>query len=319
MRNLSIFIDEILAEDLGPTGRDLSVLALGDAAQAKATATVKLKQAGVVCGLGLIEPVIVAVEERRRALAGWAQSTTPYPPEHTGGSLFRSPRSEHESRSVPATRIELVATDGQWLDAGAVIARLTGPVGTLLTAERTLLNLVQRLSGIATLTRRFVDAVADTKAKILDTRKTTPGLRALEKLAVRVGGGVNHRTGLYDMIMLKDNHLTAMGDDIAAAVAQARAGAGPAVRIEVEAATLDQVERALAAGADMIMLDNMSIEEMKACVTLVAGRVPLEASGGITLESVGPIAGTGVDFISVGALTHSAPSLDISMKIAANR
>ncbi|RCK79641.1 MAG: Quinolinate phosphoribosyltransferase [decarboxylating] [Candidatus Ozemobacter sibiricus] len=280
-------IRRALREDLGPAWRDLSTEALGPARERPAIGEVLVKADGVLCGIGVIGPVIELVE---------AASV----------STFR--------QAFPTT-IEPLAVDGDRVGAGTVVARLRGPVCTLLTAERTLLNLMQRLSGIATLTRRFVDAVAGTRARILDTRKTTPGLRSLEKTAVRTGGGVNHRFGLYDMVMLKDNHLTAMGGDIALAVAEARRRSGPAVRIEVETATLEQVRAAVAAGADLIMLDNMPPALMRQCVAEVAGRVPLEASGGITLETVRAVAETGVDYISVGALTHSAPALDISMKI----
>jgi nicotinate-nucleotide pyrophosphorylase (carboxylating) len=189
-------------------------------------------------------------------------------------------------------------------------------VATLLVAERTLLNLLQRLSGVATMTRRFVRTIGNAKARLLDTRKTTPGLRDLEKYAVRTGGGVNHRFGLYDMVMLKDNHITAMGGDIRSAVEQARKRHGPSLKIEVETATLDQVKEAVTAAADLIMLDNMPPAKLRECVAFVAGRIPLEASGGITLETIAEVAATGVDYISVGAVTHSAPALDLSMKIA---
>ncbi len=276
-----------LREDLGPAWQDLSTEALGAARERPAVGEVRVKAPGVLCGLDLVPEVVSVVEAA-------------YP-----GSF----------RAAHPTTWERLARDGDAIAPGTVVARLQGPVCTLLTAERTLLNLLQRLSGVATLTRRFVEAVAGTRARILDTRKTTPGLRALEKAAVRTGGGVNHRFGLYDMIMLKDNHLTAMGGDIAAAVAEARRRSGPAVRIEVETSSLSQVQAAVGAGADLVMLDNLPPDMMKQCVDWVAGRVPLEASGGITLETVRRVAETGVDYISVGALTHSAPALDISMKI----
>jgi len=203
--------------------------------------------------------------------------------------------------------------DGAAFKRSDILARLKGPTVALLKGERTALNFLQRLSGIATATRRFVDAVAGTKAKILDTRKTTPGLRLLEKYAVKMGGGANHRLSLSDMVLIKDNHLRHVGS-VAEAVRRARAAVKPGIRVEVEAAELAQVRDALAAGADMIMLDNMLIETMREAVTIAAGRVPLEASGTVSLERVRAVAETGVDFISVGALTHSARAVDISLE-----
>jgi len=202
--------------------------------------------------------------------------------------------------------------DGDAFHQGDKLARVKGPTVVLLEGERTALNFLQHLCGVATATRRFVEAVAGTKTKILDTRKTTPGLRLLEKYAVRAGGGTNHRVSLSDMVLIKDNHLRFVGS-VAEAVRRARAKARPGVRVEVEAASLLQVREALAAGADMIMLDNMPIETMHQAVTLAGGRVPLEASGNMTLDRVRAVAETGVDFISVGALTHSAKAVDISM------
>jgi len=203
--------------------------------------------------------------------------------------------------------------DGAAFKKTDILARLKGPTVALLKGERTALNFLQRLSGIATVTRRFVDAVQGTKAKILDTRKTTPGLRLLEKYAVKMGGGANHRLSLSDMVLIKDNHLRHVGS-VAEAVRRARAAVKPGIRVEVEAAELAQVRDALAAGADMIMLDNMLIETMREAVTIAAGRVPLEASGTVSLERVRAVAETGVDFISVGALTHSARAVDISLE-----
>jgi nicotinate-nucleotide pyrophosphorylase (carboxylating) len=191
-----------------------------------------------------------------------------------------------------------------------VLALVSGQARSLLTAERTALNLLGRMSGIATLTRAFVDAVAGTKAVILDTRKTAPGLRLVDKLAVRRGGGQNHRTGLYDMVLIKDNHIDFAGS-ITTAVTRARAGAAGLV-IEVEARTLDNVHEALGCGVDRILLDNMALDGMADAVRLTVGRAKLEASGNVTLENVRKIAETGVDFISVGALTHSARVLDVS-------
>lgn len=202
--------------------------------------------------------------------------------------------------------------DGAAFRKSDILACVEGPSVALLKGERTALNFLQRLSGIATDTRRFVDAVAGTKAKILDTRKTTPGLRLLEKYAVRMGGGTNHRLNLSDMVLIKDNHLRYVGS-VAEAVRRARSTIRPGVRIEVEAADLSQVRDALAAGADRIMLDNMTLELMREAVALAAGLVPLEASGNMSLDRVRAVAETGVDFISVGALTHSARAVDISL------
>lgn len=203
--------------------------------------------------------------------------------------------------------------DGESVTPGDRVAEVYGPGRTMLAAERIALNFLQRLSGVATLTRAFVDAVSGTQATILDTRKTHPGYRALEKYAVRMGGGQNHRMGLYDMMMIKDNHIDAAGS-ITKAVERARSKR-PDLSIEVEVRNLDELQEALALDVDQVMLDNMSLEEMREAVALVDGRVALEASGGVTLESVAAIAATGVDYISVGALTHSAPALDLSMKV----
>ena len=191
-----------------------------------------------------------------------------------------------------------------------VLALVCGRTRSLLTAERTALNFLGRISGIATLTRAFVDAVAGTKAVILDTRKTAPGLRAVDKLAVRRGGGQNHRIGLYDMVLIKDNHIDYAGS-ITLAVQRARAGA-PELAIEVDARTLEEVGEALASGVERILLDNMTLEMMEEAVRLTAGRAKLEASGNVTLETVRKIAETGVDYISAGALTHSAKVFDVS-------
>jgi nicotinate-nucleotide pyrophosphorylase (carboxylating) len=206
---------------------------------------------------------------------------------------------------------EALVDEGAHIDGTTVVARLEGPARAVLTGERTALNLLGRLSGVATITSRYVDAVAGTGAIILDTRKTTPGLRELEKYAVRCGGGRNHRAGLYDAVLLKENHLRVAGG-ITHAVASLPAAGVP---VEVEAETLDDVREALAAGVDRILLDNMSVGEVAEAVALVSGRVPLEASGGITLETVRSFAETGVDFISVGALTHGARSLAVSLDV----
>ncbi|NJM06736.1 carboxylating nicotinate-nucleotide diphosphorylase [Candidatus Gracilibacteria bacterium] len=220
------------------------------------------------------------------------------------------------ARVEPALRYEALLPEGALVGRGAVVATVSGPARGLLSGERVALNLLQRLSGIATLTARYVAEIQGTRARILDTRKTTPGLRALEKYAVRVGGGVNHRFGLYDGVMLKDNHLAilaAQGIGLGAAVRQARANVGPMVRVEVEVENIDQAREALEAGADFLLLDNMSPAELRAVVDLAAGRATLEASGGITLETLRVVAESGVDYISVGALTHSARALDIGL------
>jgi len=208
--------------------------------------------------------------------------------------------------------VETVLADGTAVTGYALVAEVEGPARAVLTGERTALNLLGRLSGIATLTRQFADAVAGTRATILDTRKTTPGLRALEKYAVRCGGGANHRAGLYDAVLVKENHLRIAGG-IAPAVAALRARwDGP---IEVEAETLAEVGEALEAGVERILLDNMSPAEISAAVDLVDGRAELEASGGISLGNVHAYAATGVDFISIGALTHGARSLHVSLDV----
>ena len=206
-----------------------------------------------------------------------------------------------------------LAKDGDRIRAGAEIARLTGNTRSLLKGERVALNLVQHMSGIATLTAKFMEKLAGTRAAMLDTRKTLPGLRELEKYAVRMGGGTNHRMGLYDMVLIKDNHIKAAGSITRAVQSAKRTPKG--MRIEVETANLDDVREALAAGADIIMLDNMTADTMREAVRLVNGRALVEASGNVTLETVRAIAETGVDLISSGSLTHSAPAADISMKI----
>ena len=216
----------------------------------------------------------------------------------------------------PGLAFEPMVDDGERCSAGDALAAVSGSARAILTGERTALNFVQRLSGIATLTRRYVDALGDSRTRILDTRKTTPGLRCLEKYAVRMGGGQNHRFGLYDRIMIKDNHRELAKfsgpDSIARAVAACRQ-AYPTLELEVEADTLDDACAAAAAGADSILLDNMSDEELAEAVRLVAGRSLLEASGGITLERIPRLAHLGLDFISIGALTHSAPAVDIGL------
>jgi nicotinate-nucleotide pyrophosphorylase (carboxylating) len=266
-----------LAEDVGQG--DLTTLAVIPAV-ARAKALVVMREPGVVAGLPVLEAVFAAVD--------------------------------------PALAVERHVAEGDSVAAGAVLARVAGSARAILTGERVALNLLQRLCGIATLTARYAAAVRGLPVRILDTRKTTPGLRALEKYAVRAGGGANHRFGLYDAIMLKDNHLAllaAHGVGLGAAVARARAASGPMVRIEVEAETVEQARAAAEAGADLILLDNMRPAMLCESVAAVAGRARLEASGGITLETVRAVAETGVDYISVGALTHSARALDIGLDI----
>lgn len=270
-------VERALREDVGRG--DLTTLALIPV-ETHAEARVVVREAGVVAGLPVLAAVFAAVDP----------------------TLVVAPR----------------VVDGAAVSAGAVIAHVSGPARGVLTGERVALNLAQRLSGIATLTARYVAAVGELPARVLDTRKTTPGLRALEKYAVRVGGGLNHRFGLHDAILIKDNHLAllaAQGLGIGEAMRRAQAAAGPLVRVEVEADTVEQAREAAEAGADLILLDNMAPEELRAAVAAVAGRARLEASGGITLETIRAVAETGVDYISVGALTHSARALDISLDI----
>ncbi len=260
-----------LAEDVGDGDRTTDAIV---PAEARATATLVVREPGVVAGLGLARQVFGALD--------------------------------------PDLRWEPIAADGERVLPGAV-GRLEARARAVLTGERLALNLLGRLSGIATLTRRYVDAVAGTRAVILDTRKTTPGLRVAEKWAVRCGGGTNHRMGLHDAILIKDNHLL-HAPDLATAV---RLAQGSGLPVEVECDTLDQVAEALDAGAERILLDNMTVADLGSAVRMTAGRVPLEASGGVTLENVAAIAATGVDQISVGALTHGARSLDVALEVDA--
>jgi nicotinate-nucleotide pyrophosphorylase (carboxylating) len=211
-------------------------------------------------------------------------------------------------------QVHLPLKDGCRAHEGDSLLQVVGELAAILTAERTALNFLQRLSGIATLTRAFVNKIEGTRARILDTRKTTPGYRLLEKAAVRVGGGYNHRFGLYDGVLIKDNHIAAAGS-IQKAVQAALNSRAHTLRVEVEVETLDQLAEAIAAGAHVVMLDNMDLQTMAEAVRRTKGRIPLEASGGITLENVGKIAATGVDLISIGALTHSARAVDMSMEI----
>ena len=248
-------------------------------------------------------------------------------PKHaTAGAIMRAREplvvaglafAETAFRSLsPRLRIKSLARDGHQLQAGAGLLQVSGPARAILSAERVALNFVQRLSGVATLTAEYVARVKDSRAEVLDTRKTTPGWRRFEKYAVTCGGGRNHRIGLHDMVLIKDNHLAALRDArpnaIAAAVHSARQQF-PMLKVEVEADTLEQVAQAADAGADIILLDNMTLAQLHKAVALVAGRAKTEASGGVNLKTVRAIARTGVDFISVGALTHSARAVDIGL------
>ncbi len=213
----------------------------------------------------------------------------------------------------PNVRLTRLAAEGSWGER-RVVATLEGPAAAILTGERTALNFLQRLSAVATMARRAAEIVAGTGAVVLDTRKTTPGMRVLEKYAVRVGGCRNHRAGLDDGVLIKDNHIRAAGG-ITAAITAARRRAAPGMRVEVEVTTLAELDEALAAGADLILLDNFDVDSLRAAVARAAGRARLEASGGITLDNLAAVAATGVDYISLGALTHSAGALDFSLEV----
>ncbi|NCG33279.1 MAG: carboxylating nicotinate-nucleotide diphosphorylase [Proteobacteria bacterium] len=216
----------------------------------------------------------------------------------------------------PEVEVTRIVTHGSRVEPGHDLAVVAGPARSLLAAERLALNLLGQLSGVATSTRALVDRVAGTKATIIDTRKTVPGMRSLQKAAVLAGGGGNHRMGLYDAVLIKDNHIAAAGS-AAAAVTSARAYVGPDTKVEVEIDSVDDLDAVIEAGADIVMLDNMDPETMRAAVELAAGRCVLEASGGITLETVRAVAETGVDWISVGWITHSAPALDVALDFEA--
>ena len=271
-------VDDVIARALAEDlgGGDVTTLATVPA-ETRAEARIVARAAGVVAGLPVAARVFAHVDRR--------------------------------------VEVALVARDGERVRPGQSVATLAGPARAILSGERVALNFLQHLSGIATRTARFVERVAGTGARILDTRKTIPGLRLLAKYAVRCGGGQNHRFGLYDGILIKDNHIAAAGS-LAAAVARARALAPHLARVEVEVETLDQVREALAAGADLLLLDNMPLDEMRQAVALCRGRAQTEASGGITEETVRAVAETGVDFISIGALTHSVSALDFSLDLA---
>ena len=261
-----------LFEDLGRAGDATSQACV--AADARLTAVFVTRKAGVVAGLACARLAIADLD--------------------------------------PTADFKAVQDDGAVVAAGARLAWVEGNARALLAAERTGLNLMGHLSGVATLTRAFVDAIEGTGASIIDTRKTTPGLRALEKYAVRCGGGANHRFGLDDAILIKDNHIAACGS-VGEAVRRAKASAGHLMKVEVEIDSLDQLDEALKHGPDAVMLDNFSLADMRTAVAATAGRTILEASGGVDLSTVAGIAETGVDVISVGALTHSAPILDVGL------
>ena len=260
-----------LAEDLGRAG-DLTSQAVIPP-EATARGTIVARQAGVIAGLELVAPVFARLD--------------------------------------PAVAVAFGAADGERVGSNTILARVSGNARALLAGERTALNLLGRLSGIATATRELVELVAGTKAAVVDTRKTTPGLRALEKYAVRCGGGRNHRFGLDDAILIKDNHVAVAGS-VAEAIRRAREQAGHMVTIEAEIRALDELEPAIEAGADVILLDNFELEGFRQAVRRSEGRVLLEASGGVTTKTIAAIAQAGVDLISVGAITHSAPALDVA-------
>ena len=269
---LETIVQAALAEDLG-RGGDITSDACVDA-DAQLAAQFVVRQSGVIAGLDCVRLALAALD--------------------------------------PDAHFEPVVRDGEMVQAGTVLARVTGRARAILSAERVALNLLGRLSGIATLTADYVKEVQGTNARITDTRKTTPGLRALEKYAVRCGGGVNHRFGLDDAILIKDNHVAACGG-VGPALVRARAAAGHLTMVEVEVDSLEQLDEALPYAPDVIMLDNFSLIDLREAVRRASGRVRLEASGGVSLGIVRAIAETGVDVISVGALTHSAPVLDVGL------
>jgi nicotinate-nucleotide pyrophosphorylase (carboxylating) len=269
--DLDDFVRRVLAEDLGSGGDVTSKSTIAE--QARFAAEMNCREPIVVAGLEIAIAFFRALD--------------------------------------PEVPIDRLVSDGDQVDAGTVLLRLEGQARAMLTAERSALNTLQHLSGIATLTRRYVDSIAGTGAILLDTRKTIPGLRALEKYAARMGGAQNHRLRLDDGLLIKDNHVGVAGG-VAAAVRAAKAyGSGLPIQVEVDG--LEQIEPALAAGADRLLLDNMKPETLREAVALVAGRVPLEASGGVNLETIRGIAETGVDYISVGRITQSAPAVDIGL------
>jgi len=267
-------IRSALAEDLGSVG-DITTRATV-AADAIGLAKVEAREAGTVSGLRLVERVFRLVD--------------------------------------PELRVQGLANDGDRVGADTSLAEVRGNVRSILEAERTALNFLGRLSGIATATRRLVDLVDGTGVAVADTRKTTPGLRALEKMAVRHGGGINHRFGLYDAVLIKDNHIAAMVD-VSSAIRMARGEVGHTVKIEVEVETIDQLREALDAAPDIVMLDNMSLDQLREAVAIIDGCCVAEASGGITETNIRNIAETGIDMVSSGSITHSAPALDVALEL----
>jgi nicotinate-nucleotide pyrophosphorylase (carboxylating) len=265
-------LNAALAEDLGDAGDVTSDATVPE--HALATANVVARAPGIVAGLGIALRVFELVDD--------------------------------------SVETGALVADGDMVEAGAVLARVSGPARSLLAAERVALNLLGHLCGVATATRALVDRVEGTGATVIDTRKTTPLWRGLEKMAVVAGGGGNHRMGLYDQVLIKDNHIEAVGSP-AEAVRRARAHVGDAMKVEVEIERVDDLEGVIEAGADIVMLDNMTPAEMRRAVEIAGGRVALEASGGITVETIRAVAETGVDFISVGWITHSAPALDVAL------
>ena len=267
-------VRQALAEDLGRAGDITTEATIPD--NATATATLVARAAGVICGLDIARAAFRQID--------------------------------------PTIGFESWETDGARVEKGAALARIDGSARAILIAERVALNYLGRLSGVASLTAQYVERIAHTKARICDTRKTTPLLRAFEKYAVRCGGGANHRFGLDDAVLIKDNHIAVAGG-VVPALRAAKRYAGHLVKIEIEVDTLDQLRDVLAEGADVVLLDNMPPLTLRKAVTLVKGAMICEASGGVSLETVGAIAETGVDLISVGALTHSAPVLDVALDI----
>ena len=274
-REISDLIDAALAEDLGMGDPTTDTLI---APTLTASAELVSRERGVLAGIDIASTVFTRVD--------------------------------------PSLTVATLAADGAGIAPGDKMLSVSGSVASILKAERTAVNFLQRLSGIATQTRRYVDAVKSYPAQIVDTRKTTPGLRKLEKYAITMGGGRNHRQNLADGILIKDNHIEALalqGLGIGDVVRKALAGASHTIKVEIEVETLEQLEEVLDAGADLVLLDNMSVERMSEAVRIASGRAILEASGGITLDTVGRVAATGVDIISVGALTHSATALDFGL------
>jgi nicotinate-nucleotide pyrophosphorylase (carboxylating) len=245
--------------------------------EARANAAYRAKQALVVAGLPVVQEIVRLVD--------------------------------------PQLEFKAAAADGAAVAQGAILAEIDGSARSILTVERTSLNLLQRMCGIATLTRQYVDKIRGTRARLVDTRKTVPGLRILDKYAVACGGGMNHRMGLFDGVLIKNNHL-AFHSSVANAIQEARRHLGHLVKIEVEVRSLDELRTALDAGADVVLLDNLDPEQTRKAVALAGGRVPLESSGGITLETVRSFAEAGVDYISIGALTHSVPAVDIHLRVS---